>query len=84
VTAAHPEAIRGKRVVVLEDGPTLTHGGMPTGAGWVAAAKYGAAQVVDPRPYFRGEMAGTLARYPHIGPVVPAMGYSAHQVGEVR
>jgi len=81
VMAACPDAIRGKRVVILEDGPTLTHGGMPTGAGWVAALKYGALEVVDPRPYFKGEMAATLARYPHIGPVVPAMGYSAQQVG---
>jgi hypothetical protein len=80
VSTTHPEAIKGKRVVVLEDGPTLTHGGMPTGAGYVAALEYGAAEVVDPRPYLVGELADTARRYPHLGPVLPAMGYSARQV----
>jgi predicted GTPase len=69
----------GARVVVVEDGPTMTHGGMPTGAGYVAALQAGAV-VVDPRPFFVGEMADTLAAYPHIGPVVPAMGYSPEQL----
>lgn len=141
VTVACPAALRGRRVVVLEDGPTLTHGGLPTGAlllplwdgGWgagtvgpgraqaacvrsatlnaerakrcdartiaarnrkrapqtapgagcIAASKYGAI-VVDPRPHFVGELAATLKAFPHIGPVVPAMGYSEQQVGPRR
>lgn len=68
----------------VDDGPTITHGGMASGAAVVAAAKYGAAEVVDPRPYFVGELAQTLAKYPHIGKVVPAMGYSEQQVRYAR
>lgn len=83
VTVSRPKDVKGKRVVVVEDGPTLTHGGMPTGAGWVAASKYGAAEVVDPRPYFVGEMKATLQKYPHMGPVVPAMGYSDEQISDL-
>jgi len=64
-----------------QDGPTITHGGMATGAAVVAAEKYGAAEVVDPHPYFVGELQATLLKYPHIGKVVPAMGYSEQQVG---
>jgi predicted GTPase len=65
----------------VDDGPTITHGGLPSGAAVVAAAEFGAAEVVDPRPFFVGELAQTLARFPHIGKVVPAMGYSQQQVG---
>jgi len=64
-----------------QDGPTTTHGGMATGAAFVAAKKFGAAEVVDPRGFFVGELKTTLEKYPHIGPVVPAMGYSEEQVG---
>jgi hypothetical protein len=67
-----------------QDGPTITHGGMATGAAVVAAEKYGAAEVVDPHPYFVGELQATLLKYPHIGKVVPAMGYSEQQVGAAR
>jgi predicted GTPase len=77
------EQIRGKRVLVVEDGPTLTHGGMTYGAGWVAARRYGAAEVVDPRPYAVGALAATLQTYPHIGPVLPAMGYGAAQLADL-
>jgi predicted GTPase len=71
----NPEAIRGKRVLVIEDGPTLTHGEMAYGAGWVAARRYGAAEIVDPRPYAVGSILATYEKYPGTGPVLPAMGY---------
>ena len=71
----HPEAIRGKRVLVIEDGPTLTHGGMAYGAGWVAARRFGAAEIVDPRPFAVGSIAATYQKYPSTGTILPAMGY---------
>jgi predicted GTPase len=76
-------AVRGRRVLVVEDGPTLTHGGMPWGAGHVAALAAGA-QLVDPRPYAVGGMREAYTRYPHIGPVLPALGYSPAQVEDLR
>jgi predicted GTPase len=76
--------IAGKRVVVVEDGPTLTHGGMTYGAGVVAARRFGAAEIVDPRPYAQGELAGTLATYPKLERLLPAMGYGAKQVEELQ
>lgn len=76
--------IRGKKVLVVEDGPTLTHGGMKLGAGTVAAKKYGAAELVDPRPYLTGKLAETFAIYPEIGPILPAMGYSAQQLADLE
>jgi len=76
-------AITGRRVLVVEDGPTLTHGGMAFGAGTVAARQAGAAVLVDPRPYAVGSIAETFARYPHIGPVLPAMGYGDAQLREL-
>lgn len=79
-----PDLIAGKRVLCVEDGPTTTHGGRPSGAAAVAAAKYAAAEVVDPRPYFVGELKKTLDKYPHIGPVVPAMGYSEQQILDLQ
>ncbi len=79
-----PNAIRGKRVLVIEDGPTLTHGEMAFGAGVVAAQKFGAAELVDPRPYAVGSIRETFARYPHIGPLLPAMGYGAAQIAELE
>ena len=80
----NPDAIRGKRVLVIEDGPTLTHGGMPYGAGVVAARRFGAAELVDPRPYVVGSIAQTFEAYPHIGNLLPAMGYGDEQVAELE
>lgn len=77
-------AIRGKRVLVVEDGPTLTHGEMAYGAGWVAARRFGAAEIVDPRPYAVGSIAQTYAKYPTTGSVLPAMGYGEAQVRELE
>ena len=76
--------IAGRSVVVVEDGPTLTHGGMTYGAGIVAAKRFGAAEVVDPRPYATGELAATLAKYPDLERLLPAMGYGAKQVHELE
>ena len=76
--------VRDRRVLVVEDGPTITHGGMPFGAGTVAAQQAGAAVRVDPRPYAVGSIAATLLAYPHIGPVLPAMGYSPEQLRELE
>ena len=80
----NPEAIRGKRVLVVEDGPTLTHGEMAYGAGWVAARRFGAAQIVDPRPYAVGSINLTFAKYPNTGAVLPAMGYGEKQTKELE
>jgi predicted GTPase len=79
-----PDSVRGKRVIVVEDGPTLTHGEMGYGAGWVAARRFGAAEIVDPRPYAVGTIAATYEKYPTTGPVLPAMGYSEKQVRELE
>ncbi|UCB49168.1 MAG: GTPase [Deltaproteobacteria bacterium] len=79
-----PERIQGKRVLVVEDGPTLTHGGMSYGAGIIAAQEYGAAEIVNPRPYAAGTIEETYRLYPHIGPVLPAMGYSEEQIGDLE
>jgi predicted GTPase len=78
------QKIRGRRVLVVEDGPTLTHGGMRIGAGVVAALKYGAAELVDPRPYLVGEIAETFRKYPGIGQLLPAMGYGDQQVRDLE
>ena len=77
------DAIRGKRVLVVEDGPTVTHGGMAYGAGIIAARKFGAREIVDPRPYAVGSIKATYAQYPGAGPVLPAMGYSDKQIQEL-
>lgn len=79
ITAAAPELIRNRRVLVVEDGPTVTHGGLPHGAGWFAARQYGAAAIVDPRPTAVGTIAETFRQYPGTGPVLPAMGYGEAQ-----
>ena len=84
VTVDDPAAIRGKRVLVVEDGPTLTHGEMTFGAAHVAARRYGAAAIVDPRPHAVGSIRETFARYPHLNDVLPAMGYGARQVSELE
>jgi predicted GTPase len=78
-----PRAIRGKRVLVIEDGPTLTHGEMAYGAGWVAARRFGAAEIVDPRPYAVGSILETYEKYPTTGNVLPAMGYGLKQINEL-
>ncbi len=75
--------IRGKRVLVIEDGPTVTHGEMPYGAGWVAALRYGAAEIVDPRPFAVGSIRDTFEKYPTTGAVLPAMGYGEKQTAEL-
>jgi len=76
VTVSHPGQIAGKQVLVVEDGPTLTRGGMSLGAGLIAARMYGAAELVDPRPYAVGSLRETFERYPHLSGLLPAMGYS--------
>ncbi len=80
----HPEAVRGKRVLVIEDGPTLTHGEMTIGAGWVAARRFGAAEIVDPRPYAVGTIAATYQKYPRTGQILPAMGYGDEMVADLE
>lgn len=80
----HPEAIRHKRVLIIEDGPTLTHGEMAYGAGTVAARRLGAAEIIDPRPFAVGSIVETYKRYPNIGPLLPAMGYGAAQIRELE
>jgi len=79
-----PGLIAGKRVLAIEDGPTTTHGGMPFGAGVVAARLHGAAELVDPRPWAAGEIADTFAKYPDIGPLLPAMGYGDIQIRDLE
>lgn len=76
--------VRGKKVVVIEDGPTLTHGEMTIGAGIVAAKRYGAGEIVDPKPYFKGTIAAALEKYPHIGDLIPALGYGSKQVADLE
>ena len=84
VTVEDPEMIRGKRVLVVEDGPTLTHGGMGYGAGVVAARQFGAGGLVDPRPFAVGSIVDTLERFHHLEPLLPAMGYSKKQIDELE
>jgi predicted GTPase len=80
----HPERIAGKRALVIEDGPTLTHGEMKFGAGIVAAHKFGASEIVDPRPYTVGTITETFKKYPGIGTLLPAMGYGDEQVKDLQ
>jgi predicted GTPase len=90
VTAASPltvenaDAIRGKRALCVEDGPTLTHGEMTAGAAVAAARRFGAATLVDPRPYLVGSLRGVFQAYPHLGAVVPAMGYGGQMVADLE
>ena len=79
-----PGAIKGKRVLAIEDGPTTTHGGMTIGAGVIAARQHGAAELIDPRPWAEGELARTFEKYPAIGPLLPAMGYGETQVRDLE
>ena len=78
------QLIRGKRALVIEDGPTLTHGEMKFGAGWVAARRFGASAIIDPKPYAVGTIAETFRKYPETGPILPAMGYSDQQVRDLE
>lgn len=80
----HPERIAGKRALVVEDGPTLTHGGMTFGAGWIAARRAGAAEIVDPVPYAVGSIRETYEKYPNARQVLPAMGYGEEQIRELE
>ena len=84
LTVDKPELIKGKRVLVVEDGPTLTHGEMEIGAGTVAAMKCGASELIDPRPYIVGEIKGTYDSYPNIGKLLPAMGYGEKQMKDLE
>ncbi len=84
VIVEKPELINGKRVAVIEDSPSVTHGGLPYGAGYVAAEKYGAAQIVDPRPYAVGIIKTMLEEYKHMGPVVPSTGYTPEQIADLN
>jgi predicted GTPase len=79
-----PSVIAGRRVLVIEDGPTLTHGEMTYGAGVIAARQFGAKEIVDPRPWVTGEIAATFRTYPGIGPLLPAMGYSRKQIEDME
>ena len=84
ITLADPEPIRNRKVLVIEDGPTLTHGGMAYGAGALAAERFGASEILDPRPYAVGSIKATFKKYPHLGKVLPAMGYGPKQIKELE
>jgi len=84
ITIDHPEQVEGKRALVVEDGPTLTHGGMTYGAGWFAAQQAGAAEIVDAKPYAVGTIKATYEKYPNAGQILPAMGYGDQQVRELE
>jgi predicted GTPase len=79
-----PELVKGRRVAVIEDSPSVTHGGLPYGAGYVAAEKYGASEVVDPKPYAVGIVKELLQVYPHIGPVIPSVGYNTQHIRDLE
>jgi predicted GTPase len=84
LTVADPKAVRGRRVLVIEDGPTLSHGGMGYGAGFLAAKRFGAAELVDPRPYAVGSIGPIYKAFPHMGPILPAMGYGEDQMRDLK
>jgi len=84
VTVENREIIAGKRCLIVEDGPTLTHGEMKFGAGTVAAEKFGASEIIDPRPWIEGTIAETFEKYPDIGHVLPAMGYGGQQMKDLE
>ena len=84
VSVSDPESIKGKRVLVVEDGPTLTHGEMAIGAGYVASMKFGAGKIVDPRPFAVGSIKKTFEQYQHITEILPAMGYGAKQMADLQ
>ncbi|WP_103078016.1 cyclic 2,3-diphosphoglycerate synthase [Petrotoga miotherma] len=80
----NPSIIRGKRCLVIEDGPTLTHGEMTYGAGFIAAKKFGASEIIDPRPYAVGSIVNTYKKYTHLDKILPAMGYGKKQIKELE
>ena len=84
ITADKPDAIKGKRALVIEDGPTITHGSMPYGAGMIFAKEFGAGTIVDPRPYAVGSIKEAFKKYQHLGAILPALGYSDKQVAELK
>jgi predicted GTPase len=84
IIADKPELVKGKRVLVIEDGPTVTHGDMPYGAATIAAKKFGARELVNPKPYAVGSIKETYVRYPHLGSVLPAVGYGEKQIAELK
>ena len=84
ITADKPELIKGKRALVIEDGPTLTHGNMPYGAGTIMAQRLGAKEIVDPKPYAVGSMKETYKKYAHLGTILPALGYGEKQIAELK
>jgi len=84
ITVDNSKLINGKKVLVVEDGPTLTHGNMAYGAGTIAAERLGAEEIVDPRPYAVGSIVKTFENYPHLGAVLPAVGYGKEQIGELE
>lgn len=84
ISVDHPEIIEGKKVLVVEDGPTLTHGDMTLGAGVVAAKRFGAKELIDPRPYTVGKLNDTFDAYPNIGTLLPAMGYGEQQLKDLE
>jgi predicted GTPase len=84
VTVDNPDAVKGRRVLVIEDGPTLTHGGMAYGAAYLAAQQFGAAEILDPRPYAQGSIKTTFEKFPHLTDVLPAMGYGDEQIAELE
>jgi predicted GTPase len=84
ITADKPDLIKGRRVLVIEDGPTLTHGSMPYGAGTIAAKRFGASEIVDPKPYAVGSIKETYKKYTHLGTILPAIGYGEKQIAELK
>ncbi|MHC5050228.1 MAG: GTPase [Planctomycetota bacterium] len=84
VSISDAEAVRGKRALVIEDGPTVSHGGMGYGAGMIAAQRSGASEIVDPRPYAAGDIATAFREYPHLQAVVPALGYGQQQIADLE
>ncbi|MEM2385897.1 MAG: GTPase, partial [Candidatus Bathyarchaeia archaeon] len=84
ITADKPELIKGKRVLVIEDGPTLTHGEMPYGAATILAEQLDASELIDPRPYAVGSIKEAYKQYPHLGNVLPALGYGEKQIAELN
>ena len=84
VRVEHPDVIKNKKVLIIEDGPTLTHGGMKIGAGTVAAQKFGVSEIIDPRPYLIGKLKETFEIYPEIGNILPAMGYGEEQLRDLE
>lgn len=84
IQVVDPEQIRDRRVLVIEDGPTVTHGGMRYGAGTIAAKQYGAREIIDPRPWAKGTLRETLDKYPHLKNILPAIGYGKEQIKDLE